>query len=142
MQRQFLYLTWADFDEAIADLTRKIRYFPVDRIYGVPRGGLTVAVALSHATGLPLTLEQHRYALWVDDIVDSGETLNRAKGGFSAYSCWVTRPNAPLWLFPSRVVPLEQWVVFPWENPKKAEEDLEQYLKSRKEPDRAGTLPH
>ena len=40
-----------------------------------PRGGLPVAVALSHKTDIPITMfaNETTGVLWVDDIVDSGK---------------------------------------------------------------------
>lgn len=43
-------------------------------IYGVPRGGTCLAVALSMELGIPLTDRVDKYTLVVDDLVDSGRT--------------------------------------------------------------------
>ena len=48
-------------------------------IYGIPRGGLCLAVALSHKLNIELLKEPRNNILIVDDIYDSGETLHRYK---------------------------------------------------------------
>lgn len=57
MPTDMLRLTWADFDRAVAVLAALVNRTPTRRLYGIPRGGLCLAVALSHATGLPLSME-------------------------------------------------------------------------------------
>ncbi len=72
--------TWADFDSAIKVLAKKVisSDLVLTSIYGIPRGGLVVAVALSHSLGLPVLVNRERVTiltLVVDDISDTGKTL-------------------------------------------------------------------
>ena len=46
-------------------------------IYGVPKGGWPLAIALSNAMNIPLSAKVHSGCLIVDDIIDSGATRNR-----------------------------------------------------------------
>ena len=48
-------------------------------IYGVPRGGLCLAVALSHKLNIKITQNPMKNSLIVDDIFDTGLTLNSFK---------------------------------------------------------------
>lgn len=83
--KEILNFTWEEFDEAVEEMTIAVKeaidYSHIDAIYGVPRGGLTLGVALSHALDLPLIPSSVVYdgkqksLLVVDDISDTGETL-------------------------------------------------------------------
>ena len=42
------YFTWREFDKSVEQIANKCRFKEVSGIYGVPRGGLCLAVALSH----------------------------------------------------------------------------------------------
>ena len=86
-----------------------------DGIYGIPAGGLVLAVYLHYRLKLPLLLAPTENTLVVDDIVDTGFTMSHyiSKGNFTlALFCkeggrW--RPN--IWLREKQ----EKWVRFPWE---------------------------
>ena len=51
------YLNWEDVEDLIDILHSNILEsdFNIERIYGIPRGGLIPAVLLSHKMGIPLT---------------------------------------------------------------------------------------
>jgi len=83
-------------------------------IYGIPRGGLVPAVYLSHLTGLPLTnFPQHPTTLIVDDIADTGHTLEEYNNYFIATIYYhkqsIVKPD--IWVYEKK----KQWIVFPWE---------------------------
>ena len=42
------YFTWSEFDKSVEQIANKCRFKEFSGIYGVPRGGLCLAVALSH----------------------------------------------------------------------------------------------
>ena len=77
-------LTWEAFDEAVAvgasDLgsIAWVRQNSCSGVYGIPRGGLFLAVALSYRMGLPLLRDPARRCIIVDDLFDTGESLRRA----------------------------------------------------------------
>ena len=113
-------LTWADFDSAIEVLVEKVvssgRIF--SNIYGIPRGGLVVAVALSHRLDLPVIMSVDLVSgstLVVDDISDGGTTLSAFAGKVGAVATIHIVSG-------TKVVPdffvwyrLEKWVHYPWE---------------------------
>lgn len=86
-----------------------------DGIYGIPAGGLVLAVYLHYRLKLPLLLAPTENSLIVDDIVDTGFTMSHyiSKGNFTlAIFCkkggkW--KPN--IWLREKE----EKWIRFPWE---------------------------
>lgn len=58
-------------------INAKIKKF--EGVYGFPRGGLCLAVALSHSLELPLLEEPKNNSLIIDDIYDTGYTLEKIK---------------------------------------------------------------
>jgi len=86
-----------------------------DGIYGIPAGGLVLAVYLHYRLKLPLLLAPTKNSLVVDDIVDTGFTMSHyiSKGNFTlALFCKKDgrlKPN--IWLRKK----YDKWVRFPWE---------------------------
>jgi len=113
-----ILLTWEDVGNAIKVLTDKIKKSKLkfDGIYGIPRGGLPIAVALSHTLGLPLLLHPTKNTLVVDDISDRGYTLQSYKNRKIAClytSNWtVTVPD----FYVLKKEHKTDWIIFPWEN--------------------------
>ena len=99
-------------------------------VYGVPRGGLCLAVSLSHRLNLPLLLQPAPGMLCVDDIADSGSTMWRLMMEFpgSIFAVWVKRQTADLDLYHATVEPSKDWILFPWEHLGRAYADEKQYL--------------
>ena len=61
-------LNWADFDACVQVLTERHSGRSLNCVFGIPRGGLCLAVGLSHALGLPLLMEPDNHCLIVDDV--------------------------------------------------------------------------
>lgn len=125
---QYLRLSWDDFEEAVGVLAAGLKGVNARAVYGEPRGGLLLAVALSHRLGLPLCLEAQPNAIWVDDIVDSGRTRATATG--AAFVAWFSRKPRSDTLV-ARVCTGNEWVVFPWEVEGAAAQDQLAYEASR-----------
>lgn len=115
--------TWRDVEEYIKGVCEKYKGIDLSGVYGIPRGGLILAVMISHRMKLPLLLAPVRNCLIVDDICDSGESLLHYKKNSSSL-------NKPLYHITTMVHkenPLVQpeyyskeknddWIVFPWED--------------------------
>ena len=69
-------LSWAQFDQAVQQLASRYAGSAVTGVYGVPRGGLCLAVALSHAIDRPLLSAPEPSALIVDDVYETGRNGN------------------------------------------------------------------
>src|SRR3989338_9674448 len=71
--------TWRQFDQDIHRIARRAQKLnkKFDGVWGPPRGGLPLAVCLSHTLCLPLLNKPTAKTLIVDDIADSGKTLAR-----------------------------------------------------------------
>ena len=62
------YFTWSEFDESVEHIAKECEFLEFSGIYGVPRGGLCLAVALSHKLKIKLISEPINNSLIVDDI--------------------------------------------------------------------------
>lgn len=88
-------------------------------IYGVPRGGIPVAMELSHLTGIPLIEDINiqgiscRDILIVDDIIDTGTTRNKfMEYDFACLHIKAYVKNHGLVLYTQIV---DEWVSYWWE---------------------------
>jgi hypoxanthine phosphoribosyltransferase len=115
--------------EDIGKLEKELKFlnFNFKNIYGVPRGGLIIAVVLSHRLKLPLILSANKISdetLIVDDISDTGKTLKKiAKKNSIVATLWTTphtkfKPN-----YYVNVLKKDEWVVFPFETIKSSKRD-------------------
>lgn len=123
------HITWQEFDDAVASYGKPV----CDGFYPIPRGGLVLAVALSHRFGKPVLERPTNKCILVDDIADSGNTLNKVRLRYpypaivlaKRSTCRQSAVDFAL------LIENDDWLVFPWENKEKAQEDYEAYL-SRK----------
>ena len=106
-------------------------------VYAVPRGGLITGVMLSHKLNLPFIDRLQSYYgkkfLIVDDIADTGETLNRFKAEIYDYADIATiHYHKQSIVEPAYWVQEkgDKWIVYPWE--KKNSEEIQDYLKETK----------
>ncbi len=110
-------VSWNDVEAMINKLVIDIKKSGIvfDGIYGVPRGGLPLAVMMSHMLNLPVLLYPTRNTLVVDDISDNGLTLERMKNKKIAtlYSTDWTIVK-PTW-FVAKKESKNHWIIFPWE---------------------------
>lgn len=126
-----LVLSWHDFEQVVEHMVGRCAGQSFAGVYGVPRGGLVLAVALSHRLELPLLLEPCPRSLVVDDVYESGRTLApyRELDGACVW-VWVSKAE-PQWWQAAVVSPSKEWIVFPWENAAAAAADEQQYRASR-----------
>jgi len=91
-------------------------------VYGIPRGGLIIAVMISHKLNLPYidrlqTMYGKRF-LVVDDIADSGKTLEQMKAEVFNNALFATiHYNSDSVFEPHFWVKekLTDWIIYPWE---------------------------
>lgn len=147
MATELLTLTWEMMEEvtefmakACADVL-SVRPVMDIRIFGEPRGGLPLAVALSHRIGVDLYIGPTSglcpdcRVIWIDDVLDSGFSYTAAQERFGArFTCgvvWVNKQPRKYCVPALTEVSLDTWVVFPWENRKAALGDRDAYLEKR-----------
>ncbi len=110
-------LSWDDFDSCLSQITLACRGKQFSGVYGFPRGGLCMSVAISHLLTIPFLNEPIPNSLIVDDVYDTGFTLNKIKNlsGITVF-VWFSKVE-PVWWNAVEVCDPSEWLVFPWENP-------------------------
>ncbi len=125
-----IYLSWPEFNRAVLKLSKTLKKNrQIKNIYGIPRGGLTLAVSLSHQLNVPLVLSESEISpqtLVVDDIYDTGKTINAlfSRHNLRQAAFWFRNRETPL---PENfeIISLgskksSEWLIFPWETDKSA----------------------
>ncbi len=123
-------LTWQGLDAAVHYIAGQCQGLALSGVYGVPRGGLPLAVALSHRLGIPLAISPGAGVLVVDDIYDSGKTirdLRERHPGAGPFWVWATREfeSEGYYSVLNDIGP--EWVLFPWEVYENADSDRLDY---------------
>ena len=132
------YISWSKLDKYVDLLVNWCQPLvdegKLGAIYGLPRGGLPIAVMLSHRLDLPLLMNYYdrkivtdKQILVVDDIADTGHTL---KDFVNEHNVIVTIHYHKQ----SIVTPnyfcaykYDDWIVYPWET--EHSETVQDYLK-------------
>jgi len=82
-----------------------------DSIYGIPRGGVPIAIMLGNETGLPLVDDIGERTIIVDDLIDSGKTMEQYKD--KMFVALYAKPHSPE-AFTVEII--DGWIEFPYEN--------------------------
>lgn len=124
-------LSWNEFNDCIESITDSCLNTKFSGVYGFPRGGICLAVALSHSLNIPFLLEPRPGSLIVDDVYEGGSTLEGVKDipQITAF-VWLSKKE-PLWWQAYETTKSNEWLVFPWENKQYAHEDFKSYLLSK-----------
>ena len=69
------YIDWYNVQKYIESVYYAFKDDDVTGVYGIPRGGLILAVLVSHKMNIPLLQAPIENCIIIDDICDSGETL-------------------------------------------------------------------
>jgi len=115
------YVSWNTVDQAIDKLVKEYRRmdYRCDVVYGLPRGGLPLAVMLSHRLELPVILTEptkDQKVLIVDDIADTGAQLNKYKEFKNAiiFTIFYHKQSIVIpdkWIYRK----YDKWIIYPWE---------------------------
>ena len=125
------YISWSEFDESVDYVANKCKFLEFSGIYGIPRGGLCLAVALSHKLKINLISEPIKNSLIVDDIYETGITLKTFKNIEGAMFFVLFSKVSPTWWNSVHISEKSDWIVFPWENPLNLQSDRNDYIKKR-----------
>ena len=125
------YFTWREFDESVEQIANKCRFKEFSGIYGVPRGGLCLAVALSHKLKIELISEPLKNSLIVDDVYETGLTLTSFNDIEGAMFFVLFSKIKPTWWNTVNVTKKSQCIFFTWENTLNSKSDREDYIKKR-----------
>lgn len=119
-----VFVTWDQVDQYISDLAESNSTRHWTGVYGIPRGGLVLAVMISHRLHIPFLGAPCEGCLVVDDIADTGRSLlhytenetqqNRYDISTMYYhERSMVQPN--YWYLQKH----DDWIIFPWEDPAK-----------------------
>ena len=125
------YFTWSDFDKSVEQIANECKFSDFSGIYGIPRGGLCLAVALSHKLKIKLISEPMKNSLIVDDVYETGITLKNFKGIEGAMFFVLFSKIKPTWWNALNISKKSDWIVFPWENTMNIHSDRKDYIKKR-----------
>jgi hypoxanthine phosphoribosyltransferase len=126
-------ITWDEFEDDVGRLAEKLASKGIRSVRGIARGGLVVAVKLSHIMNVPYSENADTV---VDDILETGKTISR----FTDMRCICLydkpgkrdeRYEMPKDLTIGVALMSNAWYVFPWEDRSRAQEDYENYTRSR-----------
>ena len=115
-------VSWQNVEEYIKKVSEKYCDMEISGVYGIPRGGLILAVLISHKLNIPLLLAPTDNCIIVDDICDSGESLlhfYKNSSGNKANKYHITT----MFYKENKLVKPEfymyekedKWIVYPWE---------------------------
>ena len=116
-----VYVTWEQVEEFVKDIEATGGKFT--GVYGLPRGGLVLAVMISNRLGIPMLMSPTAGCLIVDDICDTGESLlhyvkNSSGDKVQDYTiATLFYKENKLGIVPNiyKHFKGEDWIVFPWE---------------------------
>ena len=131
-----VFITWDEFDGYIDSITDwvKTNDLNLGAIYGLPRGGLPIAVSLSHKLHLPLLMNYYdrkivtdKKILVVDDIADTGHTLKDFENKHNVICTFHYHKHSIIepdyWVQQKG----DRWIVYPWELDDS--DEIQDYLK-------------
>ena len=112
-----IILSWDDVEVLVDKLCEKILFETptIDSVTGIARGGLIPAVMISHKLGLPYVDYALPNTLVIDDIADSGATLEKAPGVYTAvlhYKPHTSSFKPSIWTEEHKG---DEWIIYPWE---------------------------
>lgn len=119
--------SWDEFNRDIKRTVKWLQNKNITSIYGIPKGGLIVAVTL--ANHLPKLKYIHNLAnidentLIVDDLSDTGDTLLKIPniGKYTTLTLFCkekTKYQPTKWF---NTIEEDEWLVLPWESEEKEE---------------------
>lgn len=142
-QSENYIVTWDDVRAKVWVLFEQLQDEPIDLIVGISRGGLIPGVMLSHKLDVPFTPLQWqtrddtmerdflslvqlgklketgpKNILFVDDICDTGKTINeiRSQVPNGRWAVLYSKmDNMGIDFIGKRVYNVNKWIVFPWE---------------------------
>jgi len=103
----------------ILKLSKLIDYRKYNNIYAIPRGGVPIGIALSGILNLPLSDTVNPNTLVVDDLIDSGKTLEKCTNDTAVLYRKKHSPNTTY-----VVREINDWIELPYEDTKKDEENI------------------
>lgn len=105
-------LSWLDIESECKRLAARWQSASLSGVWGVPSGGSPVALIVSDLLEIPILDEPEQGCLIVDDLVDSGATLEPYVGAY--VDALYRKSHSPANIAP-RATLADEWLIFPWE---------------------------
>lgn len=115
-------VNWEAVGTYLDAIAQRINPHDFTGVYGIPRGGSVLGAWLSHKLYLPLLSSPTPQCIIIDDICDSGRTLEQvvnSLGDPEGSACFVTVMFYSLvsnkyvdYYYKEKT---DNWIVFPWE---------------------------
>lgn len=117
------FISWMQVEDFVNQIVTRYKDTKISGVYGLPRGGLVLAVMVSHRLHVPMLNAPCENCIVIDDICDSGESLLHYSKNSSSF-------DKPLYHIITmyykentlHIVPemygytkTDSWIVFPWE---------------------------
>ena len=133
-----VFVSWDEYDSYIDSIIDWVNTndLSLGAVYGLPRGGLPIAVSLSHRLDLPLLMDYYdrkivtdKKILVVDDIADTGHTLKDFENvhnvicTFHYHKQSIIEPD--YWVDEKG----DSWIVYPWETDDS--DEIQDYLSEK-----------
>jgi len=130
-----VFISWEEYEDHIDSIVDWVQTqdLSLGAVYGLPRGGLPIAVSLSHRLHLPLLMDYYdrkivtdKQILVVDDIADTGHTLKDFENNhniictFHYHTQSIVEPD--YWVTEKG----DDWIVYPWE--RNDSDEIQDYL--------------
>ena len=109
-----LELTWQDVQWEVQRLADRWADVAISGVYGIPQGGVAPALLIAQALGVSVVDKPHHDTLIVDDLIDSGRTMQPyADLGYHVDALY-RKPHSPADIAPQAAL-VDDWLSFPWE---------------------------
>ncbi len=117
------YVSWDMVENFSIEVAKRYEFAGITGVYGIPRGGISIAQRLSYLLDVPFLLAPCKGCLIIDDIADTGESLihyarNTSGGGEDkGYHIVTMFYRKGSFVIPEfyKYIKEEKWIVFPWE---------------------------
>jgi hypoxanthine phosphoribosyltransferase len=130
------FISWDLIDECVTDITYYLHQTNIkyEGVYGIPRGGVILAVILSHKLDIPYLVNldnmHGKKFIIIDDITDTGKTLNKYKKlDVCENACYVTIHEHEHSIVKPEYAVInkeDKWIVYPWEA--EDSEEIQDYI--------------
>jgi len=121
-----VYFSWNDIGNLLNKLLEKINKegYQFVGVYGLPRGGLPIAVYFSNHLNIPLLKYPEPHCLIVDDIADSGNALKNLierhsyfiKDNYRIATLHYKQKSVVKPHYSAKKALVKDWIVYPWED--------------------------
>ena len=90
-----VYVSWNAIEKFVQNVVNQYKDKDITGVYGLPRGGLVLAVMVSHRLGVPMLMSPCEGCIIIDDICDTAGSLTAGceilkKHGASEIYCAIT----------------------------------------------------